>query len=353
MGNNNSFSRFKKIYFQLNMQKFLVIFLFALVPFCANSQNAKNEKDSLLLLLQKTFLVIEQNSVYRSAVDWDSLKAQVFDQPETIRTKEDLIPRVQLIFETIGDRHGAFYLNDKRIGEKLPEIHVRESLIDPFGNGKIPIKTKIVDKEIGYILIPGNHMKDNISAISQAIQDSLCLLNPRRLKGIIVDLRLNEGGSIYPLFTGLHQLIGDGAFGAFTDLNGKQNDQWRLKKGKYYQYNRIVASVKSKCSCPKNLKIAVLISQITASAGEDLAVALKGRPNTIFIGEKTYGFTTGIATSRVDGNLLAIASSFVADRTGKIYKNGVPPDVEIVEGDDFEHLSKDKKINEAIKWIRQ
>ena len=59
------------------MQKLLVIFLFALVPFYANSQNAKNEKDSLLLLLQKTFLVIKQNSVYKSAIDWDSLKAQV------------------------------------------------------------------------------------------------------------------------------------------------------------------------------------------------------------------------------------------------------------------------------------
>ena len=113
-------------------------------------------------------------------------------------------------------------------------------------------------------------MKDNISAISQAIQDSLCKLNPRKLKGIIVDLRLNEGGSIYPLFTGLHQLIGEGIFGAFTDLNGKQKMiNGGSKRGKYYQYNRIVASVKSKCSCPKNLKVAVLISQITASAGED------------------------------------------------------------------------------------
>lgn len=335
------------------MLKLLIIFSFTLISFCSYSQNAANKNDSLLVLLHKTFLIIKQNSVYKSTVDWNNLKAHVFNQPATITTKEDLIPRIQLIFKTLGDRHGAFYLDGQRIGEKLPEIQVRKSLIDPFGNGKIPIKTKTFDKDIGYILVPGNRMKDNISAIAASIQDSLCNLNPRKLKGLIVDLRLNEGGSIYPLFTGLHQLIGEGVFGAFADLNGKQKDQWRLKKGKYYQYNKIVASVKSKCSCPKNLKIAVLISQITASAGEDVAVAFKGRPNTVFIGEKTYGFTTGVATYRINGNLLAIASSFVADRTGKIYKDGVSPDIEIVEGDDFKHLLKDKKVIEAMKWIRQ
>ena len=112
-----------------------------------------------------------------------------------------------------------------------------------------------------------------------------------------------------------------------------------------------MASVKPRCSCSGKTKVAVLLSQVTASAGEMLAIALKGRKNTIFIGEKTYGLTTGNVTFKIDGHLLAVSASFSEDRTGKIYNNAVTPDIEIIEGDNFFDISKDKKVLEAIMWF--
>lgn len=326
----------------------LLIFLYA----SSYSQTKVPGSDTLKMILRNTFSTVKQNSVYRSKVDWVDLEYRVFDQIDSLNSYEDLVTRVSLIFKTIGDNHGALFLNGKRIGKNdSTPIIIREPLKKPFKKRTPPVRTELLQNKFGYILVNGNRYGDNIRTIGQNIQDSLCKLNPAKLPGIIIDLRLNEGGSIYPLFTGLHQLIGNGTVGAFTDINGNATGKWILKKGKYYQYNRIVASVKNKCKCSKDIKVAILLSQITASAGEDLAIAFKGRPNTIFIGEKTYGLTTANSTFQINGHLLAVASSFTADRTGKVYDGAILPDIEITEGDNFENLLQDTKILEAISWF--
>lgn len=301
--------------------------------------------------LTKVFQTVKQNSVYRQQVDWNKLENTVLKEAITPLSFEDFQRSVKLMFSSIGDKHAALFVNGKKLSAVNPSIALRSTLVDELKRNNPQLHTKILEDKYGYILVPHNSTKDNLQQMSQAIQDSLCKLIDKPLDGIIVDLRANEGGSIYPLFTGLHQLIGDGVFGAFTNFDGTSRNSWKLKKGKFYQQNRTVASVKSNCSCSKKLKVAVLLSQVTASAGEMLAIALKGRKNSIFIGEKTYGLTTGNVVFKIDGHLLAVSASFSEDRTGKVYNSYVTPDIEIIEGDNFSNLSVDKKVLEAIKWF--
>jgi carboxyl-terminal processing protease len=264
---------------------------------------------------------------------------------------EDFKRRVKLTFSSIGDKHAALFLDGEKISAIDSPITLRNSLVTELSNNSLRLHTQILENRYGYILIPQNTPKDNLKQMAQAIQDSLCKLIKKPLEGIIVDLRANEGGSIFPLFTGLHQLIGDGVFGAFSNFDGTFKEPWILKKGKFFQQNRIVAAVKSNCSCSNKLKIAILLSQVTASAGEMLAIALKGRRNAIFIGEKTYGLTTGNVTFKIDGFLLAMSASFSEDRTGKVYNSYIMPDIEIIEGDNFSNIQVDKKVLESIKWF--
>src|SRR5690606_14983849 len=140
------------------------------------------------------------------------------------------------------------------------------------------------------------------------------------------------------------QLIGNGNFGAFRNSIGKTKAAWKLKDGTLYLQGKFVGAVKSNCKCSNNLKVAVLLSQLTASAGEMTAIALRGRPNTIFIGEKTYGLTTGNVVFTIDGHLLALSASLSEDRTGKIYMGAFYPDIEVVEGDNFTDLNEDVKV---------
>jgi C-terminal processing protease CtpA/Prc len=285
-------------------------------------------------------------------VDWNSIQNKVLEDSAAILSFEEFKNRIELLFSCIGDKHAALFINGNKISANDKSItSIRSTLINELKRTNPQLRTQIPEDKYGYILIPSNSTRDNLSTIAQAIQDSLCTLLKTKLNGIIIDLRANEGGSIYPLFTGLHQLIGDGVFGAFTNFDRTSRTSWKLKKGKFFQQKQIVASVKSKCNCSKKLKIAVLLSPVTASAGEMLAIALKGRKNTIFIGEETYGLTTGNVTFKIDGQLLAMSASYTEDRTGKVYKSSVIPDIEVIEGDNFSDISRDKKVLEAIRWF--
>ncbi len=327
----------------------LILLAFSVTTTFAQDDHFKH--DTLRATLTKVFQTVKRNSVYRQQVDWNKLENTVFKKATTPLNFEDFQHSVKLMFSSIGDKHAALFVNGKKLSAVDTPIALRSTLVDELKSNNPQLNTKILDDKYGYILVPPNSTKDNIQQMAQAIQDSLCKLIEQPLDGIIVDLRANEGGSIYPLFTGLHQLIGDGVFGAFTNFEGTSREPWKLKKGKFYQQNRIVASVKTNCSCSGKLKVAVLLSQVTASAGEMLAIALKGRENTIFIGEKTYGLTTGNVTFKIDGYLLAVSASFSEDRTGKVYNSYVMPDIEIIEGDNFSNIAIDKKVLEAIKWF--
>src|SRR5690606_30018495 len=113
----------------------------------------------------------------------------------------------------------------------------------------------------------------------------------------------------------------------------------------------MVASVNSECDCYQKIKVAVLLSPLTEDASEKLAIALKGRKNTIFIGEETYGLATDNTIFRIDGHFLVLAVNYSEDRTGNVYQGSVKPDIEVIEGDNFSDLSRDKKILEALKWF--
>lgn len=334
------------------MRKMFLISLmlfFAVVTTSAQVEHITN--DTLKATLSKVFQTVKRNSVYRQHVDWNKLENYVFKNVEIPLSSEDFQLSVKTIFSTIGDKHAGLFKNGKNVSANNKPTIIRAALLDELKRNNPQLHTKILESKFGYILIPGNSTKDDIPQMGQAIQDSLCKLLAQPLDGIIVDLRAHEGGSIYPPFTGLYQLIGNGPFGAFSNFDGTFKEPWKLKKGKFFQQNKIVASVKSNCNCSSKLKVAVLLSQVTASAGEMLAIALKGRENTIFIGEKTYGLTTGNVIFNIDGFRLAMSASFSQDRTGKIYDSYVMPDIEIIEGDNFSNISTDKKVLEAKKWF--
>lgn len=279
---------------------------------------------------------------------------KVFKGIDTAKCYDDLIPAIKSIYQSTKDKHGAVYLNGKRIAmNDKPTFTIRKVLQDQFKNGIPKIKTQILENKYGYILIPGNNaFGENSSTLSQQIQDSLCKLNLKNLRGLIIDLRLNTGGSMYPMLCGLNEIVGNGMIGSFADLNGKPITKWIIGSGAFYLDTQRIAVVHNLCRFPKYFKVVVLLSQITSSAGEDLTVALKGRPNTLFIGEKTSGYTTSTSVHYVNGQLLTVSNAFIADRTGKVYYENIPPDLEITNGDDFDDLAFDTKVIAALKWMK-
>lgn len=332
--------------FAMKLKHLLILVL----SFIACSALAQQSTASLQSVAEDIFNKAKTYSLYRKEIDWDELHGRVFRTPVT--TETELENNVRLVFEAIKDKHAILLRNGKRVVyTKLPaSFVVRQELKNVPGTRSSTLSAKMIDEDLAYIVVPSTSKNDAYTL--QSYQDQICALGLKNLKGIVLDLRLNEGGSIYPL-AALSQLYDGEIIGHTSGVNGLSGTL-KVKNGKFYQNDKLISMVKSKCAAPKNLKIAVLISQITASSGEIIASAFKGRSQTIFIGENTFGLTTLNAEFKLPGSYyLGLSTAYIADRDSNVYRNHISPDIQTITGDNFTDLSKDLKVKAAIEWIRK
>ncbi|MBN2387493.1 MAG: hypothetical protein JXB85_10770 [Anaerolineales bacterium] len=97
--------------------------------------------------------------------------------------------------------------------------------------------------------------------------------------------------------------------------------------------------------------VAVLTNELTSSAGELVAIALRARPNTCSFGQRTNGLATapqGFVLS--DNAVIAVTASYFADREGQIYPDGVVPGQVILRRGD--PLLRDLDVpQETLDWL--
>jgi C-terminal processing protease CtpA/Prc len=96
----------------------------------------------------------------------------------------------------------------------------------------------------------------------------------------------------------------------------------------------------------------LLIGAATGSSGEFLAIALKGRHKTLFIGTSTAGYVTVVGGFDLhEKGFMYISTGYGTDRNGNIYKKAIEPDITIAAPDSFNDLSNDAKVRAAIRWL--
>ncbi len=161
---------------------------------------------------------------------------------------------------------------------------------------------------------------------------------------------------MHPMLGGLKSFFAEGKLGGTVDESGKQEASWQIKNGQYYyddyQFTHFTPSCQLNYS---KLPVVVLLSTITRSSGEAIAIAFKGRPHTYFIGVPTAGgYTTSNQPIYLRNDLfLNLAVAYFADRKGTVYKTLVTPDLMIKEKDDFDNLGQDAKVQAAVSWLRK
>lgn len=168
----------------------------------------------------------------------------------------------------------------------------------------------------------------------------------------VVDLRLNEGGNMYPMLAGIGPLAGESRLGAF--VRDDASWAWAYHDGAASvdgHVNSRVSGAPHAVLAPE-VPVAVLISPLTGSSGEILAISFKGRAATRFFGEPTQGLTSANSPYPLaDGAELWLATSYEADRTGQLYTAEVHPDVH-VPTDWGEYLTeKDAVLLAALEWV--
>ncbi|HMS09780.1 MAG TPA: S41 family peptidase [Pyrinomonadaceae bacterium] len=296
-------------------------------------------------------------SLYRDNVNWEREIPEIRLRAKGARSVDELAPALNYLLSRLKDTHGRFLLNGKPIAYYFDEPTENQKKIDlnvwaSIQSRSYPFKTEILTGRIGYVRLPGMPMGDNLQ-MSREIRDAVCQAAKRGATKWIVDLRYNGGGNMYPMMQGIADLIGNGVIGYVVDRNGRKLSTWTIRDSDFCYDEYRAVDLESGCMPAKDPKIAVVISQYTASSGEAVAVAFKGRPNTRFFGLDTAGLVTVTDWTQLGGDLIAsISTGYYSDRKSTVYQTYVSPDEKI----DFQigaDMNNDEILNTAIRWLRK
>jgi carboxyl-terminal processing protease len=307
------------------------------------------------------YTIIKRYNIHSKLSDWGPIELAFGKKLALAKNDMDSMKAFIYVFEQLKDNHsGIFYkgsylsnyptFNDEDLKYLGPLVSRSNMATGQF-------IAKLLDQKSLYIQIPEiQAMGDDVSVYAQMLSDTLSKYVNKKTKGIVIDLRLNGGGQFSSMAAGIAPLLGDGYIGGGINSEANQVLSIEIKKGNIYMNDIARTNIKHKTKLNLNkLPIAIIIGPATRSSGSILAIAFKGRPNTIFIGENT---ADGYSTSNdyfTFGNDLAmsLSTSHSMDRNNKVYKNVVEPDIIIKGIDDFNNIENDIKVQQALKWLKR
>lgn len=309
------------------------------------------------------YKVIRQHHVSANTANWDSLKVVYDLHLRNATSQNDTIDAVVEVFAALDDVHSTMTVAGKTYGFYHPVSDSVYQILAPMMQAQQQQNNRVRDTilagNIAYISIPGLIVwGEDIENYAQQIQTKLCALLAAEPAGLIVDLRLNGGGNMYPMLAGLWPILGNETV-LYTALpNGNMQFEWKLKDGNLFAQDGLDPSLNSQIThvkpCIKKantkIKVMVLVGPLTASSGQATAVAFVGRPNTLIIGQPTAeGYITANQYYTISPQVsLNMSSAYIADRDKVIYPRIFNPQLWVIGGDDFAHIEKDIKVQMAM-----
>lgn len=338
--------------------KYPLLLLICLLTFSVKAQKKLTPQDSISVFYKELFSALKTGYIDKKTIDWSAVESETWQTVKQFNSFENSLNEIKPLFDKIAANHCIVFYNQKKYTattKKIPNESYSEQWLKKYGT-KPNFEAKVLDDKFGYILIPGMLFFDtsagNINKIAQPLYNQIAELKTKnKIDGWIIDLRFNTGGNATPMLLSLYDLLGNNNVWGTLDVNKKQTLKYKLKDGEYLDGSKDVAYVNPKGALLDTAKVAVITGIVTASSGEVTALAFKDRANTVFIGEPTYGATTGNVSWPLPFNItMALTTSYDSDRNGNYYEK-IIPDVLVSRQDNFDNLLVDKNIQEAIKFF--
>jgi C-terminal processing protease CtpA/Prc len=210
---------------------------------------------------------------------------------------------------------------------------------------------RLLEGGFAYLELPGVSGPRG-AAYDDAVHALLRELDNGALRGCIVDLRRNSGGSVEPMLASIGPLAGNGQLGAYASAKSSSPWSYDAARGSALFEGYELANVPEPYPLRDDLPVAVLTSPITAQAGEALVVAFAGRARTRRFGEGTRGVPIGSTTKALpDGALLVLSVTQQADRNGTRYAGVIPPDEAVASDWARFGTTDDPILAAACRWL--
>jgi carboxyl-terminal processing protease len=276
--------------------------------------------------------ITKTNALRRNDVSWDIVEPAVRAMAAGAGTSADVYPAIRYLLEQLGDHHS--YL--------LPPAQATEF---QTGGAQNPIpEIRALQDGVGYISMPGYSGADRAAARAYAtrMHEGLDSTRASVSCGWVVDLRQNTGGNMWPMLAGLKPFVGNADLGTFESPTGA-SQPWIAGQAVGVEPPPALAVLESSW-------VAVLTGPRTASSGEAVTIAFRGRPRTRSFGQPTAGLSTANSTFPLpDGATIILTTAIEADRTGKRYGDKIDPD----ERMDTAAGAGDTTLSAATGWLKQ
>lgn len=308
------------------------------------------------------FNYARSHSVLRDSVNWAALRPAL----DSLCATGGLIPATQRLLHELRDFHGKIWVdNVPHYGPLKPWtptfMQLDTGLLQKLFRNELSVYAQRLPGRIGYIRVPGITFGDRDSVNARIIREAMEKVQKGGpLRGWIVDLRLNGGGTMFPMLAGLGALLGDSTeIGSFIHPDAGYKEAWTLRQGEVFvgEYQVTDYGLWQKMGAPRPLSdvpVAVMISAATASSGEVTALAFRNRPRSRFFGEDTAGYTTTVSWQPISERVvLQLTESYYADRLENVFPGTpIPPDECFEGGENFKQLVKDQMIRRAMEWLK-
>jgi hypothetical protein len=298
--------------------------------------------------------IMQQHSLNRARVDWPSLRAQTLLHARGAVVPADAHLALRYALRELGDRHS--YLQTPRAAGALLTTAVSNART---GQAPIAPQGEVLEGQFGYLSVPGfaGGSAERQVAFAERLKEIIESSDITSTCAWILDLRSNSGGNLWPMLAGVGPLLGDGdgdgEIGGSVYPDGRRVAVWyrdgRAGFGDYVQL-RVTMPYRLRAKWPP---VAVLIGPATASSGEVLAAAFRGRPNSLSFGAPTRGLSAGNRTFTLsDGAALILTVAATSDRTGRTYLGPLEPDRAIRRQGGDDDGSGDAVLDAALQWLR-
>jgi C-terminal processing protease CtpA/Prc len=294
---------------------------------------------------------MEKNYYRNDEVNWPEFETRARQQLMAAGNCEDAYATISWCFKQLNERHSfimtpakaAKYNGDEDFPAPEP------ALSDLVGE----IHGEWLQDSIGYLTVPWVSTDDSLicERIADSLQHVIARLDGRGgISRWIIDLRKNTGGNCWPMLTGVGPLLGDGVCGYFVSGDARVPIVYHDGSAIQGRHIRCRVSTRGYRTVRAQKSIVVLTGHRTVSAGEIVALAFKGRAQTLLIGEPTAGLTTANATySLSDRSMLVLTICQEADGSGHVCDGSIVPD-KLVSASPA--AGDDPAKEAAVSWLR-
>jgi len=266
--------------------------------------------------VRKAIRIMDRNALFAEGAEWEAAREKALAaSPASLEEAQDIIREAGKV---AGGKHTFLKLSGEVSEDAvstdwdMPSVTVRE---DGIAIIKLPPFSGNSEEGIKYA-----------STVLDAIPDTV--------SGVVIDLRDNTGGNMYPMISAVHRFIADEDVLRFRT---RKRTQWIELS---YVLQGTGVSPLPRIECP----VAILTNEWTASSGEATLLCFRGLDYVCVFGAPTAGYASANQPFTLpDGSQLVLTTGCDVARTGEVFcDDPIQPDV-----------LTETPLEDAVAWCRR